>query len=165
MIQYWEERNHLITATQLLIDYPALADVANSSPFTTQRFIAKWASECLPTGKNMTHWNLRSGGMCPFCTSENETTHHILQCKHPDALEIWNEAMNDLFKKSFGIHTCWYVQIALYAELNAWCHGLNAPTIEGYPTNLVTTILEQRQIGWKLFLEGNSFHQVAKKNE
>ena len=52
------------------------------------------------------------------------------------------------------MNTCWYVLRAIKKELTSWRNQRKVPTIDWYPTELQDAIIEQRQIGWKNFLEG-----------
>ena len=154
MIQYWIEKERITSTTLPLIDFNALRDAAKSLTLPRQRFLAKWVAEYLPTGKNMKRWSLRHDGACPFCTQSDETTSHMVQCTTAESCTIWDEALNSFISKTFGAHMCWYVQFAIHSELHAWRYSIPPPDISIYPTLLQPAITEQRQIGWKQFMEG-----------
>lgn len=154
MEQYWIKKKRLTPETITKVDFDALQVAATSTTINRRRFLAKWACEYISTGKNMQQWGLRYEGNCPFCNNPNETTTHILTCRHVDSLAVWNEALHKFTQKTFGNHTCWYLHLAIYSELNTWRHGTNYPSLELYPPLLQIAVIDQRQIGWKNFLEG-----------
>ena len=122
-------------------------------PTNLQRFVSKWACEFLATGKNMVRWKLRHDGYCPFCTAETENTKHILSCHHLDALLGWNEALDKFIQQLLKIDTCQIIILALKNELNAWRYDRPPDTLL-YPDLITQAICNQKEIGWKSFLEG-----------
>ena len=154
MSKYWVDKNRLSKTTQDLIDMPSMASAHKSMSCTTRRFSAKWSCECLATGKNMVRWKEHHKGNCPYCLEEMEDTRHILLCQHIDALNIWNEAMEEWIKKLRKLDTCSYLIRALKLELTSWKTGTAPPAINMLPSGLQRAIKEQRLIGWKQFLEG-----------
>ena len=118
-----------------------------------KKFIAKWAKNCKATGTNLTRWDMRYKGYCPFCQNENETTEHIMLCDNDESIDIWDEAITRLLQKLHKLDTRWYVLVALKTELNGWKRKLPTSS-HSYPELICNAIAEQRRIGWRAFLEG-----------
>ena len=154
MISYWIEKERLTEHTQDAIDMEAMKKSHNAMTFTHKRFTAKWACEFVATGKNMKRWKQRLNGNCPYCMSENEDTHHIMTCTHADAKRNWEDALQQWVKLLRKIDTCSHLTGAVWKELQAWRNDDSLPCIETLPSLLQVAIREQREIGWKQFLEG-----------
>ena len=153
MKTYWVERNKVREQHISKIDYNALASGMKSMSLQLRKFTAKWACECIGTGKNMVRWKLRNEGYCPFCTEDPETTLHIMTCPHANAILPWTNKFNDFLAKLQKLDTCWFLLIAIKNELMAWRYD-RPPDNFDYPPLLTTAILEQRQLGWNNFMEG-----------
>ena len=154
LVQYWTHTKKILPTEQLPnINFHALSKGMKALPTNMRRFIAKWSYDCPATGKNMVRWKMRHEGYCPFCTHPNKTTSHILECTHIDSLLHWQEVINNYFKNLLKIGTCPTIIMALKHELHLWRYN-KLPSIQPFPTLLQHAILEQRQIGWKNFLEG-----------
>ena len=151
---YWSQRERISSNNEHLVDYHTLYRGSKAQTLTMRRFASKWASETIGTGKNLKRWNIRYEGYCPYCTSPDETTTHILQCEDTDALLGWEEVIKDLLQYMHKIGTCMKLIRATKYELLAWRYNTALPTLDTYPTMLQKLILQQRRLGWKLFLEG-----------
>ena len=121
---------------------------------TMRRFTSKWMSTCIGTGKNMERWKLRNEGYCPFCTSPQEDTEHILLCQHADAIQAWKDNLKQYLTSMLKIDTCPKLLHAIKLELTAWKMHTNPPNLDQYPTTIKRLMFEQRKIGWQNFLEG-----------
>ena len=152
--QYWLERERFPLEALDFIDFDSVKTSSKSMPLHLKRFMTKWSSECIATGKNMKRWSLRHEGYCPFCSTPVEDTTHILRCQNPQALEVWNTHSEDLFKKLTKLQTCPQLQYALQQDIIAWRNNQPPPSIEEYPISLQHVVTEQRLIGWKTFFEG-----------
>ena len=137
-----------------MIDFDAMARASTAMNTNLKRFMAKWSCNCLATGKNMVRWKMRHEGYCPFCTETNETTAHILTCKHEDALNGWNKEWSQFINKLQRLDTCWNLMHAIRIEVHNWRYGLPQSPLDEYPLLLQQAIQEQRQLGWNLFFEG-----------
>ena len=161
MISYWIEKKRVLPDAVPFIDFEAMSST-KSFPLYLQRFATKWAAECLATGKNMIRWAKRHEGYCPFCTSPNEDTAHIMSCTSPDALQQWDEIIADFFKKLRRYKTCGQLHYALFEDIQAWRYGLPLPDLDDYSQSLQQAVQEQRRIGWKQFFEGLFSKQWAR---
>ena len=120
VLKYWIERGRVTENNLQYIDFDTIAQASNSMNLSQKRFVTKWTSECIATGKNMKRWNFRYDGSCPFCLTSNENTAHILQCKHKESLTIWDEALISVFHQLFKLDTCPILITALRENLHAW---------------------------------------------
>jgi hypothetical protein len=41
-------------------------------------------------------YNYQNHTKCPRCEENNETTSHVLQCRHPSATDIWTQSLENL---------------------------------------------------------------------
>ena len=119
-----------------------------------RRFISKWSSDWIPSGKNIKRWQIRPHGYCPYCKHENEDTNHILRCIHQDAQQFSKDALWTMVQSLVKIGTCISAVRAIRDEIRSWRENLPYPSLQHLPEVLVPVILSQRQIGWRSFLEG-----------
>ena len=99
---------------------------------------------------------MRHKGNCPYCNHNDEDNEHILLCPHNSTVDKWNIILDNFIKKLEQLDTCWYVKVAIKKELQAWRRNRILPNTNKYPTELEEAIHEQRQIGWRSFLEGTN---------
>ena len=102
----------------------------------------------------MKRWALRHHGYCPFCEEEDEDVEHIIKCLHEDATRINHDALWELTKELIKIGTCPCAVREIRNEIEAWRNNLLLPTLSNMNESLQDTILAQRKIGWKSFIEG-----------
>ena len=117
------------------------------STSTWRKFISKWVSEFIPTGKNLQRWRLRAHGNCPFCLEESETTDHILSCQHSDATMFWNQHLYTYIIALSNLGFPLDVLIPLKRELDAWRNNMTPPCLETYPMGVRAIIQGQRTLG------------------
>ena len=77
-----------------------------------------------------------------------------MTCSHDNSIQIWTTTMQKVIKKLVSLDTCVILTTALRAELHAWRKALPLPNINSLPHLLQKAIKQQRQIGWKQFMEG-----------
>ncbi len=153
--EYWISRNRYTENTQSLICWTAVNQATNNTTLGRRRFIAKWSSGAIAVGKNALRWKLRPRNNCPYCNQPNETTQHILECQHPNAIENWNNCLNTFKQDLQALDTCPYLTAAIIIGLKS----LKSNTTQQQPLHYFTTdlqeaIIQQSQIGWKSLLEG-----------
>ena len=138
------------------IDWESQNKAMKTIPTTKQRSLSKWVSGWLGVGKNMERWGLRYKGNCPFCSYPKETTTHVILCKHEAVTKKWTELIRQYDEQLIKLHTSYDLRKAIIYELWAW--RLNTlqplPRLLHADEELQAAILEQRQLGWKVFLEG-----------
>ena len=149
----WIEKERFPSACKDKIDWDVQAKALSAAPLKTRRFVCKWVSNTISTGANMVKWQLRYKGSCPFCDKDKEDRNHILRCPHPEAQKIWSEGLASLKTSMNKSKTDPRLCKFIIEELSSW-HQRKVPPIDQYPTQYKQAILEQRNIGWKNFLEG-----------
>ena len=152
--QYWIERERVTPTTMEFIDFECIKTSSKSMPLYLKRFMTKWSSECIATGKNMKRWSMRHEGYCPYCARPLEDTTHIMTCNDTEAIGNWDKQMTALFKKLNKLQTCPQLQYVLQQEITAWRNNQPPPPTDDYPILLHQAVEKQRLIGWKLFFEG-----------
>ena len=91
---YWQTKNSITDEQWDDVNWPATKKALQEQPLGLRRFLGKFATSHIATGKMMRlrrHW---PHSKCPVCGAEVEDTKHVLQC--PKSRAIWNEAVNDL---------------------------------------------------------------------
>jgi hypothetical protein len=111
-----------------------------SMTLTQRRFVTKWTSNNMGTGKKMVQWNYRHKGNCPYCFDENEDVQHLLECRDPQAKRLWNEKLWDYITQLHKIHTCTKAIVAIMKELQAWRDNSPFPSHVSLPETLNTAI-------------------------
>ena len=75
-------------------------------------------------------------------------------CQLEVAITQFDATLQTLLKKLLRLKTCFYALVAIQNELYSWRRNLAPPDIAYLPFELQLIVLQQRQVGWKLFLEG-----------
>ncbi len=154
---HWIHKQRYTTTDIPNILWTPLKIAMKKSTVTRRRFIAKWSSHNVATGKNMKRWKQRVRDHCPFCTAATEDTSHILCCNHVDAMTVWKTGFKkylvDLYKCGLDLK----ILLPLYKELMSWKQGEHPNTVHSlssYEDDVRQVLQAQRVIGWKQFLEG-----------
>lgn len=153
-IKYWVDKGRIKQNHVNKIDWKAQEMALKTIKGSRRRTITKWTSGWLGTGKNMKRWGLRYEGYCPFCSFPDESTLHILTCKHNTQQQLWNRLLTEYEVKLKKLDTNYYLQRSIIREIKAWRKGDLLPHLNYADTELTQIILLQRDIGWKEFLEG-----------
>ena len=152
---YWIEDKQRYKIEDIpIIDWKSQHKALTSLGGNRQRTLSKWFSGWLGTGTNMQRWNLRYSGNCPFCGAEKEDTNHVLRCSHTVATKNFKSCMKEYDKKLTKYKTAYPLRKAIILELHAWRENRKPPSLQFADSELKTIILQQRRLGWKLFLEG-----------
>jgi hypothetical protein len=154
IMTYWQNKGRITERTRETINWESIGRVMKSLSLTQRRFITKWASNNMGTGNKMIQWNYRHKGNCPYCMAENEDVNHLLNCNDAQSIRLWNETLWDYITRLHKVHTCTKAIIAIMKELQSWREHLPLPNLTNLPATLRTAIINQREIGWREFLEG-----------
>ena len=161
MRTYWESKKLLTERRFCTIDFEGMQRGMKAMSVTLRRFVSKWMSDCIGTGKNLQRWKLRNEGYCPYCTAPDEDTEHILSCKHEDSVISWKENVRKYLQSLLKAGTCVILLHAIKHDIAAWRFDKPVPSLEQYPTTIRRIIIEQRSIGWQNFLEGLRTHTMS----
>ena len=154
VMRHWIKKGRFQREDLDQIDWQNQEKAMKLATLTTRRFVTKWASGWIGTGKNMKRWKLRPHGYCPYCKMEDEDTFHIMQCLHTEATQHHHDALWTWISSMIKIGTCPHAIRAIKNEITAWRTGSDPPNIDTLNPSLHAAILSQRNIGWKSFLEG-----------
>ena len=152
--QYWEEKKRYAEDDKDMICWICNEKAMKNSSQYKRRFVSKWTSETMPTGKNLRRWKMRPYSFCPFCKQDDEDIYHILHCEDERSITVWNKSLLEFIQKLIKIRTCPYLIVAIKLELTAERLGKELPLLELYPEALRQSIEDQRKISWKNFAEG-----------
>ena len=155
--KYWTDEKHRYLPQDInKIDWQSQSKALKTMRTTKQRSLSKWFSGWMGSGKNMERWNLRYKGACPFCSHPRENTTHILKCQHDNPTEEWKNQIKVFDQKLIKLNTNYYLRKAIIYELIAWRKNSlqQLPTLLYADDELKQAILEQRSLGWTVFLEG-----------
>ena len=151
---YWNDKKRIHKDDNHLIDYQSIEKGTKSLSLNMKRFVAKWTSQCIGTGKNMKQWQMRYDDYCPSCTQPDKDTTHIPTCQHQDALDSWKHAFKHFIEALVKQDTCPILLKAMKYDIMAWRYGQLTQSLDTYPTTIKRIILEQQRLGWDLFFEG-----------
>ena len=154
---YWtKDKNRYKEKDVGNIDWEAQTAAMKTIRTTKQRTLVKWFSGWVGVGKNMERWNLRFKGHCPFCNYPKETTQHVIMCKHAQPTDKWKTLLQNYDTSLIRLITNYYLRKAIIYELWAWRRKdlKPLPTLLYADQDLKEAIMEQRSLGWKVYLEG-----------
>jgi phage FluMu protein Com len=60
--------------------------------------MSKWMAGFCSVGVMLVRYAYQKHLKCPRCGQSNETTAHIIQCTHPEAVTLWETEVNKLHK-------------------------------------------------------------------
>ena len=100
---------------------------------------------------------------CPRCKQHNEGTTHVLVCRAPEAVDIWNQQMKKLQKWLTRQRTHSYLQDRLMNMLRTW-HSHGEPSLITVPGNpeLSHALKQQFLIPIPALLMGNVALDITK---
>ena len=139
------------------VSWKAFKKARANSPSPIQKFITKWLSESLPTGKVMVQRQQRIHAHCPFCEAPDEHLLHILCCPDPRASTFFTSELDKLISWLEKIKTHDAIIDFFENEIDNWRqHNMNyaAPTLHFYPVDAQLAFRKQLDIGWFLTLCG-----------
>ena len=152
--KYWIQKGRIKEEHINCINWKAQEKALYMVKGQKRRTITKWTCGWTGTGKNMKRWNLRYEGYCPFCKYENEDTSHILQCQHDHQNSLWKKLNIEYESKLQKLQTNFYLRRTIMREIEAWRKKYPPPPLHYADSQLIIAIKEQRELGWKAFLEG-----------
>jgi hypothetical protein len=133
------------------INFRAFTLARKQAPVATNKFISKWISDTLATGRVLQKRNHRIFNRCPRCDAWGEDKLHVAICWDLRARVIWDKQMTQLKALLISLHT----HPDIY---NFITHGLEyfrAHPTQG-PQRQYQELwqIEQSSIGWLNFITG-----------
>ena len=151
---YWVRKQRYEADLGNIISWESVASAQKSMNRIRLRTITKWCLEWIGTGKNMKRWKLHYSSNCAMCGFDDKDTQHILHCKHNLAIKHWDKQLREYDNRPIKHKTSYYLRKAIIQDLEAWRKGTNPPDLCYADDQLKAAILQQRQLGWRVFLEG-----------
>ena len=138
------------------VDWTAFRKARVNSSAPIQKFVTKWLSESLPTGRVMVQRQQRIHDHCPLCQDADEHLLHIVCCPDTRATEF--------FASQLDKFTCWLEKINTHvAIIDFFDNGLAnwrqnpvayVPLLHFYPVDAQVAFRKQLEVGWFLTLCG-----------
>jgi hypothetical protein len=152
--RHWMKRNKFSGYTESLIDWDTTRRSRRNISKTRQRWMSKWMAGFCGVGIMLVRYAYQKHSKCPRCGQNNETTSHVIQCRHPGAVNLWHTEVEAL--KSWMLSNLGQPELVsiITSSLLTWqssSHGFL-----GTPSNdtLKKAVNRQQNIGWKSFIEG-----------
>jgi hypothetical protein len=120
-------------------------------PRAKQQWITKHSSGFCSVGKMAKRTGLRPTDECPRC-GEVESTEHVWLCKHPEAVQLWENSMEELRVHLRTTQTPNTTINVIIEGLQGWRRGEN--TQFNTHTDAGNAGAAQSEAGWKHFFEG-----------
>lgn len=102
----------------------------------------------------LVRYSYQKHSKCPRCQQPNESTAHIIQCPHADAISLWEREVQTLhkwMKDNYGEpNMIDIIRDSLLEWRNSSRGYLNVPN----NALLRTAVRRQQNIGWRSFIEG-----------
>ncbi len=151
---YWQVKGRYEDSSLSMICWKSQTKAMHLVSGSRRRFLSKWISGVIGTGKNMKRWKLRPHSNCPFCRQTDEDTSHVLTCHSDDSQAQWESNLRKYLFTLRKTDTCVYLTVAIAYELRSFRFQRSSPSITCYPSTLRSVIMDQRRIGWHRFMEG-----------
>lgn len=136
------------------VDWDNLNGCLQSKPEGFRTWLAKQHSNFCATGLQMKRWFNAEDSSCPCCGSPDERADHLCKCKNEDRKKLLSDCTTDLVRwMSIGENT--HPDIIQWVE-NYIMSQVTPPSIFDHPPppSIAALVTEQRDIGWRNFMEG-----------
>ena len=157
ILDWWQYKNRFSEGlTMKDIDWTVLKKTSEEQSFEMGRFVSKWTSHHIAVGRMMEFRKARMINECPRCGAEEETTLHVLRCRHKSARKQWRKEIKKLEAWMAKKRTKPDLQSAVINTLRQFNKQGNFnsyidPASQGETRQCLTL---QARIGWTGFLEG-----------
>ena len=163
--EYWLRKLRIPDVYNTSIAWDEIASAFSSLPTSKQIETVKWTSDFCGTGKNLQRWKEQSHSACPTCGQDQEDTHHILTCPHPQPTQQWHSSLQNLKRSLSRLSTAPDIINLILENLMAWRQSRPPPHYDGPQPFLQETQLHQTEIGWHSFVRGFVSHKWAKPQD
>ena len=157
ILDWWRYKNRFSAGLDMKdIDWIVLKKTSEEQTFEMGRFVSKWTSHHIAVGRMMELRKARMNNECPRCGAVEETTLHVLRCRHKSARKQWRKEIKKIETWMHTKHTRPEIQSAISNTLRQFNKQGNFenyidPTSQGAVRRCLTL---QSRIGWTGFLEG-----------
>jgi len=151
--EYWRKRRALTQGIWNTIDWESVRRAMQEIPVNKHRWVAKYVSGHFATGKNMCRWKFRMSMKCPWCDVPKEDKQHILTCPDPEARNLWEKLMKDLYLWLRDEGTDTYLREHLMNYLRSW------PLPPSTSNPIPTFVADQEAIGHQYVWDGWLCHE------
>ena len=154
--EWWIEKGRFTAADDPYIDWLAMEYCMSNCDSRYKRFIPKWVSRQIATGKVMRYRKARVHNRCPRCNAFTEDTNHVLRCQTRKTRDKWDTSINNLSEWLTKIQTSPEINISLCSTLRYWRskkdsdHYVNPE----WGDNIKRVFEHQALLGWNNMLEG-----------
>jgi hypothetical protein len=160
-LDYWATKHDLPFTTVLSIDWDTHGEALQSLSFGPRRRVVKHASGHFGVGSVLKKWGAQDHSECPRC-QQHETPSHVLSCKAPSAVNVWETSLTKLDTWMEKKHTNPDLRSAILQRLREWQLGrpISPPS---WNCSFKKALKAQNSIGWYPLLLGhvsNSWRDV-----
>lgn len=145
--EYWAKKLDIDIDDLKKVEWTALGNARRGFPPNKAKWVTKFLSENLPTGKNMVKWGHRDSSKCPFCNQDDEDAEHVLRCQHADVRSQWDTALDKLALDLDKLSTAPTLRHAIITNLRTWSRGYEPQQLHGIAD-------AQFDIGWHALVGG-----------
>ena len=93
--EYWTKKKKVVEHENH-IDWGLRNRSIRNISKSQQRWLCKHTTGFCGVGRMLLRYKWQTHSNCPRCNQDNETTHHVLQCKGQQAQEIWDTQIKEL---------------------------------------------------------------------
>ena len=153
---YLAQRYQWSTGTQATVDWEVFQAAARTSQ-TSQQQLVKLVHGKLPTRAELAKAKPHATSTCHYCTAEDETFKHLLQCDNPVSSAFRQDIITRIVQYMEGKQTPAEFQSLFLDGQQFWYQeGLSLCTTPPvHSSNTYPKVYDtQQQIGWQLLLQG-----------
>ena len=165
LVPYMLERYGWTADVTASVDWDGFA-AAYKSSFQSRKFVFKFCTKLLPTGKTLHRRESRFDYRCPACSSPQESTNHLFQC--PDiSRQHWQSSTTSSLRQQLKKNGTNPVLVdIMMAGLNSYFQAKPVDYSEftefdnsSHPRRPYYSLIQhQEAIGWDHFLHGKLSH-------
>ena len=146
-----------------LVNWTAYGKARKSTRFVIKKFISKWISADIPSGKKMKERKHRLHSNCPICDAPDEDLLHILTCPDPLAKEFRSLQLQELRTWLEAELTHPDIKDFLINGLQSWFNQPNGyePYHHASTPYLSSAFSEQLEISWYAILCGYITNSIS----
>jgi hypothetical protein len=161
-----DTQNHLYESninwthdTFATINWDAFSAAIMTRNLNSHTRLVKYIHGWLPVGKIMNRINAENPSACPSCRGQNETTAHIMRCRHLHRSDLHKQQVEHLATTLKDLHTAEPLRTVILAGIAGWhqnpAYEMPLPTITDPNSRLLRkAVTDQNTIGWGKLYSG-----------